>query len=171
MKGRALAALALAFAPALPACSGLVRLVHRPPVLAECPGPLPSAETAPEGLRRRARVRARGDGVDESFGVVLEKHGGALSVLGLTRMGAKAFALRQRGTDVEVVTPRSPVFPVPPENVLRDLHAADLLRGGEPRLVRRPGCGYEARLVPLTEAEGARGEHERAGEAPPEPAR
>ncbi len=141
----------------LAGCLGL----RPPPRLADCPGPLRStAEIAGEFVRHE-RIRVRGKRVDESFGLVLQKKDARLVVLGFTPFGAKAFSVIQRGLEIESESYLGRALPVPPENVLRDLHRAYFLtaeqsESSERSVARTPegalrvlsaACGYEATLV------------------------
>jgi hypothetical protein len=155
---RSLAAALLA--ASLAGCAGL----GLPPRLADCPGPLrPSGEIAGDFVRQE-RIRVRGARVDEAFGLVLQKRGARLVVLGFTSFGGKAFSLVQQGLEVESESHLGRALPVPPENVLRDLHRAYFLTpeqsaASERSLTRTPdgalrvasaACGYEATLVAVS---------------------
>lgn len=118
-----------------------------------CPAALASpAELGPD-FTRRYRYRVE-NAAGERFGVdlVVEKRGEELVVVGLTPLGATAFALRQRPGDVEVVEHVRPLFPPPPANALADLSRAGLLRS-ERRADRTEAtlseCGYRATLRPI----------------------
>jgi len=116
------------------------------PRLADCPGRLRSTQEIEGDWVIHERLRVTGGEVDESYGLVIQKTGPKLVLLGLTPFGAKAFSA------------------VPPENVLRDLHRALFLTVDdpalEPRTVSRDAegavhvtakeCGYEAVLAPVS---------------------
>ena len=141
------------------------------PRLPDCPGPLRSVSEIAGDFVRQERIRVRGGGVDESFGLVLQKKGARLVVLGFTPFGAKAFSLIQRELEVESESYLGRLLLVPPENVLRDLHRAYFLtsaqsEASERRLARgeagmlqvaSAACGYEATLASAAHGEpGAR---------------
>lgn len=150
----------------LPSCAWMTGLsAHRVPL---CDGPLTSTERLPDGLRLRQQYRVTAAEVDYALDLVAEKTSGRLVVVGFTVLGAKSFAVTQRGLDVEVER-FLPFEPVPPENVLRDLHRvsfasyrskqsaleADVsVRGtGEGRVeILHMGCGYRTTVVSLSEA-------------------
>ena len=145
-------------APQLPAA--LVPLPH----LADCPGPLRSTSDIEGDWVVHERIRVMGDRVDESFGLVLQKSGPKLVLVGLTPFGAKAFGVTQIGVQTWAQSFLGPALAVPPENVLRDVHRAHFLTSveGEPdaRQVKRdpdgvvhidaPTCGYQSTLAPIS---------------------
>jgi hypothetical protein len=145
---------ALAAAAAL-ACAAL------PPRLPRCDGPLRSTREIAGDFTRYERIRVRGRGVDESFGLVIQKRGDELVVVGTNAFGAKVFAATQIGKRVETRSFLGPALSVPPENVLRDLHRAYFLtdaqaaaaeRSAEPASdgirIESKRCRYESLLVP-----------------------
>jgi hypothetical protein len=142
--------LLLALAAASVGCGGARLWLKRPARLAPCPGPL-----VPVGLLEggdfllRERVRVRGGGVDAGFELVAERRGERLVVVGLGAFGEKAFTVTQEGLAVEASSALGPALAVPPENLLRDLHAARFARPGAAARaeVARPGCGYTATFV------------------------
>jgi len=145
-------------APALP--PALVPLPH----LADCPGPLRPTEDLEGDWVVHERIRVVGERIDESFGLVLEKSGPKLVLVGLTPFGAKAFGVTQIGVQTWAQSFLGPALAVPPENVLRDVHRAHFLTSddSEPdaRKVTRDAdgvvhiaaqsCGYEATLAPIS---------------------
>jgi hypothetical protein len=150
------AALAL---PLALACASL------PPRLPACGGPLRSTEGIAGDFTRHERIRVQGERVDESFGLVLQKTGDRLVVLGTNAFGAKVFAVTQRGTDLDAKSFVGRALSVPPENVLRDLHrayfltpeqaaaserTADPLPSGGTRVASKR-CGYESLIVRISE--------------------
>jgi len=132
------------------------------PHLADCPGSLRSTAELEGDWVIHERIRVRGERVDEAYGLVVQKNGPRLVLLGLTPFGAKAFSVTQIGVDVWTESKLGPAQPVPPENVLRDLHRAHFLATDDPAfegraLTRDPdgsvhiasaSCGYESTLVP-----------------------
>ncbi len=133
------------------------------PRIAECPGSLVPTQEIAGDWRIHERIRVRGERVDEAYGLVVEKTGDRLVLVGLTPFGATAFSLSQIGVEVESASKLGRALPVPPENVLRDFHRAHFLApddsGFEGRLVRRDAdgtvhitsarCGYQSTLVPV----------------------
>jgi hypothetical protein len=157
-----LAALALLLGAA-GGCTTVRWLLHPPPRLAACPGPIPSTDALAGGDRVwHDRARYRGGDVDAGFSLVAEKSGERLVLVGLDSFGARAFSVTQEGGAVESDARMGRALAVPPETVLRDWHA---LRAAGPALhapvtLARPECGYEATLV---------AESERAVSASPSP--
>ncbi len=94
-----------------------------------CEGPLTSTELIPDGLRLRQQHRVRAGAVDLALDLVAEKTSGRLVVVGFNVLGAKSFAVTQRGLEVEVER-FVPFQSVPPENVLRDLHRVSFSQYG-----------------------------------------
>ncbi len=147
---------------------------HVPPPPAFIPVPLPRLADCPGSLRPtyeiegdwviHERIRVRGDRVDEAYGLVVQKGGPRLVLVGLTPFGATAFTVTQIGVEVWSESKLGPALPVPPENVLRDLHRAHFLATDDPgfegRTVERAvdgsvriasaACGYESTLVPVS---------------------
>jgi hypothetical protein len=144
---------------------GCRHLAGLPPRLRPCPGPIRSTREIAGDFTRLERIRVRGDGVDESFGLVVQKIGERLVVLGTNAFGAKAFAVTQEGDMLEARSFVGPALSVPPENVLRDLHRAYFLAPAQiaasPRTatptpdgairITAPSCGYESTLVLVSE--------------------
>jgi hypothetical protein len=149
---RVLAALVLLAAGG---CTTMRMLLHAPPRLAACPGPIPGTATLPDGdLVWHDRVRYRGGDVDAGFSLVAEKRGERLVLVGLNAFGARAFSVTQEQTQVETDARMGRALAVPPETVLRDWHALRAA-GAEPPAtltLARPECGYEATFA----AEGVR---------------
>ncbi len=134
------------------------------PKLGDCPGQLRSTNEIEGDWTIHERIRVVGGEVDESFGLVVQKSGPKLVVVGLTPFGAKAFGVTQIGMETWTESYLGPVLAVPPQNVLRDLHRAHFLivedPALEPRQVTREAdgvvlvaareCGYEATLAPVS---------------------
>jgi hypothetical protein len=157
---RALAALLLV------ACGGCATarfLLHPPPRLAACPGPIPSTAALPAGDRVwHDRARYRGGEVDAGFSLVAEKRGARLVLVGLNAFGARAFSVTQQGDAVEADVRMGRALAVPPKTVLRDWHALRASAAVPPATLQlaRPECGYEATFA---------AESERALSASPSP--
>jgi hypothetical protein len=134
------------------------------PRIADCPGSLVPTHELEGDWVIHERIRVRGAEVDEAYGLVVQKSGPRLVLIGLTPFGAKAFSLTQIGVEVWSESKLGPALPVPPENVLRDLHRAHFLATDDPafegRTLRRDAdgsvhvasaaCGYESTLVPIS---------------------
>ncbi|HXX47762.1 MAG TPA: DUF3261 domain-containing protein [Myxococcota bacterium] len=134
------------------------------PRLADCPGPLRSTDDLEGDWVVHERIRVVGERVDESFGLVLEKSGPKLVLVGLTPFGAKAFGVTQIGVQTWSQSFLGPALAVPPENVLRDVHRAHFLASDEAELDARQvtrdadgvvhiaaqSCGYHSTLAPIS---------------------
>ncbi len=153
--------LSLALALALAASAGCQL---RPPArIPDCAGSLVSTAHLTGDFLIHERIRVRGDRVDEAYGLVAQKSGDRLVLVGLTPFGATAFTLSQVGLDVRSDSRLGRALPVPPENVLRDFHVAHFFAHDvtelENRRVRRDAdgvvhissvaCGYQATLAPV----------------------
>ncbi len=135
------------------------------PHLASCPGLLLPTDAIPGDFVRHERVRVRGDGVDESYALVAQKRGDRLVLVGFSAFGAKAFSVVQQGLAVTSESHLGAALPIPPENVLRDLHRARFLaeagdaEGGRTLTREADGslrvgaarCGYETTFAPPAE--------------------
>jgi len=144
------------------------------PKVSDCPGGLRSTNEIEGDWTINERIRVVGNGVDESFGLVLQKTGPKLVLLGLTPFGAKAFGVTQIGTETWVESYLGPVLAVPPQNVLRDVHRAHFLIVDDPTLDARAvtrdadgvihiaarECGYESTLAPVSATPPAGAPHE-----------
>jgi len=144
------------------------------PKIASCPGGLRSTNEIEGDWIIREQIRVVGSGVDESFGLVLQKTGPKLVLLGLTRFGTKAFGVTQIGVETWSESYLGPALSVPPENVLRDVQRAHFLIVDDPGLDARSvtrdadgvihvsarECGYESTLAPVsaTPPGGAKGD-------------
>jgi hypothetical protein len=131
-------------------CGAARWLLHPPPRLGACPGPIPSTATLAGGdFVWHDRVRYRGGAVDAGFSLVAEKRGARLVLVGLDAFGARAFSVTQDGLTVEADARMGRALAVPPETVLRDWHSLRAAAAGlhEPLALARPECGYEVTLV------------------------
>jgi hypothetical protein len=134
------------------------------PKIASCPGGLRSTNEIEGDWVIHERIRVVGGGVDESYGLVLQKTGPKLVLLGLTPFGAKAFGVTQIGVETWTESYLGAALAVPPENVLRDVHRAHFLIVDDPALDARSvtrdadgvihiaarECGYESTLAPVS---------------------
>lgn len=162
MRSTALACAALALACRVPAPPAFMPLPL--PKLASCPGGLRSTDEIEGDWIIHERIRVVGGGVDESFGLVLQKTGPKLVLLGLTPFGAKAFGVTQIGVETWSESYLGQALSVPPENVLRDVQRAHFLIVDDPALDARSvtrdadgvihisarDCGYESTLAPVS---------------------
>lgn len=163
MRSRGLLAAAL-LAAACKTPAPVEMVVRPPPKLADCPGDLRSTSEIEGNWLVHERIHVVGSGVDESYGLVLQKNGPRLVLLGLTPFGAKAFSVTQIGLQTWTESYLGAILPVPPENVLRDVHRAHFRivddPGLDPRAVTRDAdgavrivaasCGYESTLAPVS---------------------
>ena len=101
--------------------------VARLPRLADCPGALAPTNAIADGLVLRELVRVAGGAVDAGVQLVAETRGGTLTLVGLTTLGMKAFTVTQTGRTTRVDAPLGRAWPVPPLNLLRDLHRVHFL--------------------------------------------
>jgi len=137
----------------LAACAGWPGLPARVPA---CGGALLPTGAMGRDFVLRQQVRVRSADTEVGFTLVSEKRGRRLVLVALDRYGAKAFTLWQEDRRVVVEYPPHPGFPVPPENVLRDLHRVRFLGEGEADPEGRwhvapPGCHHETTFVTLSE--------------------
>ncbi len=156
--------LSLGAALASPGCARIAMMIYRPARIAECPGPIPSSSELSGDFTRRLRVRIESDEVSEGYQVILQKRADRLTVIGLTRFGARAFSMVQIGDALTVESSLKPIEPVPPANLLRDFYRWPLRRVETPSdgpvrllldpqrnaatLVNEP-CGYRTTIVEL----------------------
>jgi Protein of unknown function (DUF3261) len=135
-------------------CASARWLLHPPPRLAACPGPIPSTGALPRGdVVWHDRVRYRGGEVDAGFSLVAEKRGERLVLVGLNAFGARAFSVTQDQQRVEADARLGRALAVPPETVLRDWHALRAAGAEAPATVElaRPECGYVATFAAESE--------------------
>ena len=162
MLNRRLTAVLLAslFLPA--GCSQVGLLFYKPAIVRECPGPLPPIDREAADFTQRIRIHIESEKVTQGYDLVLQKRGARLTVVGLTRFGARAFSVVQDGTDLTVESAMKQLETVPPANIVRDLHRWPLrtvataandgveleVDGHIATLVNRR-CGYRATIVKL----------------------
>lgn len=113
--GFALAALAAACAGPPPAPSAA-------PPPGAYPAWLVSTERVAGDFLLRQRIEVAWEGRASSFEAAVQKRCGVLTVVGFAPWGSRAFALEQRGTEVEVKSAAEWSLPFPPEYVLYDVN-------------------------------------------------
>jgi len=94
---------------------------------------LPDAEGLTTPFLARQRVIATAGTDRRAFEAVLQYDGHELLLLGLTPMGTKAFAVRQRGRVAEAESFVDRPLPAPPEAILLDVHWSYFLQADTPR--------------------------------------
>ena len=72
--------------------------------------------------RRQTERELRSGDVDFPFQSALQLDDGELVFIGMNALGAKLFTVTQRGLDTEVESLPAAALPIPPLNLLRDLH-------------------------------------------------
>jgi hypothetical protein len=142
---------------ALLGCSACSSLPMRSRAIPDCPGEIYSTHQIPGNFAARERVTVTAKDLDFPFELVVQKSGDDLVLIGLSPLGAKLFSVVQIGTEPSVDALPAAVLPIPPLNVLRDLHrlrfapqskpAADR----EPVVFDHPDCGYSIRFEMLGE--------------------
>jgi hypothetical protein len=115
-----------------------------PREIRNCPGPLVPTQEIEGDFAIQQRWRVIAGEIDFPLQGLLEKRGDELVLIGLNAFGAKLFTLVQRGTDVEVQAAPPAILPVPPLNLLRDLHRMLFLAAEAPPT----GNGEVTRLRP-----------------------
>jgi hypothetical protein len=155
-----------ALAAPLAGCSTLDLALGRvlPDQGRECPGPLVPTEEMPGDFVLQQNVRVQGEGLDWALTLVSQKRGPTLVLVGLDPFGAKLFTLTQRGSEVTVERLGGPL-PLPPVNLLRDLHRVRFGPPGAPPepdvtvaweapgtvRIHHAACGYDTTLVTARE--------------------
>lgn len=108
------------------ACRGAHPASPRPP--GEYPGTLVPTQALGEDFIARQRVTARHGSREFSFEAALQKRGDALTLLGLTPFGTRAFVLQQRGVEMEFTSSLPEPLPFPPRYILIDIHRVFFIR-------------------------------------------
>ena len=160
---RALALLLLLFA--LPSCAWLP---FAPRAIGNCPGPLVSTDDLDGRFLLQHRLRVIAEGIDFPFQSVLQNDGKELVFIGVNALGAKLFTVRQQGLRTEVEALPAAALPVPPLNLLRDMHRLLFLEdapegGADPRIessqqgdavtirIEHARCAYTLELEAIAE--------------------
>lgn len=136
------------------ACSWLP-FAHRS--ISDCPGAIRSTDEIQSSFISRDRVTVRAEGVDFPFELIVQKNESEIVLIGLSPLGAKLFSIVQTGVETEVEALPAAVFPIPPLNVLRDLHRFRFSQPGAPSFGRESAvfdhadCGYSIRFETISE--------------------
>lgn len=136
------------------ACSWLP---FAPRSIPDCPGAIRSTNDIRGDFTIREWVTVRAEGVDFPFELIVQKKERELVLIGLSPLGAKLFSIVQTGIETNVDALPGAVLPIPPLNVLRDLHQFRFSQLGapisefEPAVFDRADCGYSIRFETLSE--------------------
>jgi len=136
------------------ACSGMP---FAPRAIPDCPAEIRSTEDIPGDFAMRERVTVWAEDLDFPFELVVQKRGRELVLVGLSPLGAKLFSVVQVGIETDVVALPAAVLPIPPLNVLRDLHRFRFAGPNAPTPERDPAvfdraeCGYSIRFESSSE--------------------
>ena len=95
-----------------------------------CPGVLRPTEEIAGDFRLEQRVHIRAKSGEIALRIVAEKRGPTLVVIGLNPLGVKLFSVIQTKRKVQVDALPARVVPIPPIDVLHDLHRARFLDAG-----------------------------------------
>jgi hypothetical protein len=107
-------------------------LPFAPRSIPDCPAEIRSTKEIPGDFTIRQRVTVSAEDVNFPFELIVQKKGRELVLVGLSPMGAKLFTVVQTGLETEVDALPSAALPVPPLNVLRDLHRFRFPESNEP---------------------------------------
>jgi hypothetical protein len=138
----------------LAACSGFP---FSPRSIPDCPGEIRSTDEIAGDFSFRERVIVSAEDVNFPFELIAQKRGRELVLIGISPLGAKLFSVVQRGLETRVDALPGAALPVPPLNVLRDLHrfrfSLSNARIGERERVifENAACHYAMTLEPLSE--------------------
>jgi hypothetical protein len=125
--------------------------------IAPCPGAIRSTDEIQGDFVSRERVTVRAEGVDFPFELIVQKSESEIVLVGLSPIGAKLFSIVQAGVETDVEALPAAVFPIPPLNVLRDLHRFRFSQPGAPAFGRETAvfdhadCGYSIRFETISE--------------------
>ena len=139
----------VALLAALAGCAAL----RGAPSLPDCPGELVPPSQIPGNFLLRLRMRVRAEAIDTSLELAVQKRGDELVMVAFDPVVAVAFHVTQSagGVEVERRLPAA-LVPVPPLNVLRDVHRARF--GDQVRVeLDNRACGYRASVIELSRQE------------------
>lgn len=94
----------------------------------DVPGELVSTSDIPGAFLWRQQITGEYGPRTVSFESVVQKKADALTVLGLTPFGSRAFVIEQRGTEFTFTKSIPDELPFPPRNMLLDIHRAWFMR-------------------------------------------
>jgi hypothetical protein len=119
-------------AVSLLALVGCARTPACPPVARDYPGVLRDPATITPDFLVRQTVEARHGAMSFRFDAALQKHGNTLTLIGFAPFGARAFVLKQTGSDVQFTQYLGRDLPFPPKYMLIDIDRAffDEIPGG-----------------------------------------
>ncbi len=103
-----------------------------PRAIGRCPGPLVPSDEITGNFVLEHRLRVIAEGVDFPLQSVLQKQHDELVFIGLSPLGAKLFTVRQQGRETKVEALPAAVLPIPPLNLLRDMHRVLFLGASAP---------------------------------------
>jgi hypothetical protein len=150
-------------------CTTLFVALYRPPAVPLCVEGIPPSTALAGEFVRRVRVHVEADRVSEGFEVIAQFREGRLTLVGLTRFGAKAFTVVHSGDEIQIVSFLEPIESVPPVNILADLYRWPFAIEAEPSAsvdveVRADGraatvvhhrCGYRTTIVDVMNVPGS----------------
>lgn len=143
-------AILLSFASA---CSGFPQA---PRSIEDCPAEIRSTDEIPGDFTIRHRVTVSAEDLDFPFELIVQKKGRELVLVGLSPFGTKLFTVIQTGIETDVDALPRAVLPIPPLNVLRDLHRLRFPVPNAPitdldrAVFDNAGCRYSIRFETLS---------------------
>lgn len=149
-------------------CTQVLTALYRPPRVPECEAVIPASTSLTEDFVRRLRLHIVANGVSEGFEVIAQGRHGELTLVGLTRFGAKAFTIVHSGDEIRVVSFVEAIETVPPANILADIYrwplAGDMRdesavevhvsADGRSAVIVHQRCGYRTTIFDLTNDDG-----------------
>ncbi len=136
------------------ACSGFP---HAPRSIGDCPAEIRSTDEILGDFTVRHLVTVSAKDVNFPFELIVQKKGRELVLIGLSPLGAKLFTVIQTGIETHVDALPSAVLPIPPLNVLRDLHRLRFPVPNAPTvdldqtIFDNAGCHYSIHFETLSE--------------------
>jgi hypothetical protein len=144
MRSSASGAIAALACCALASCAWLP---IAPRAIGHSPGPLGPTEEIEGEFVVQHRLRVVADDVDFPLQSVLQKRQNEIVFIGLGALGEKLFSVKQQGVETQVDSLPAAVLPIPPLNLLRDLHRVLFLEAP------RSGAGAQT-IVEVSERNG-----------------
>lgn len=150
-------------------CTTVYLMLYPPPAIPLCEQVIPPSSTLEGDFVRRLRVHVEAAHVSEGFEVIAQHRRGQLTLIGLTRYGAKAFTVVHRDDAIQIVSFLSPIESVPPANILADLYRwpfgvatspptaveVDVRDDGRAATITHHLCDYRATIVDVTDDAGS----------------